>query len=217
MVRTNVREIQQYGLRLSVPFYRFKITESGKSDQHEMLLALNETRNLVFYAAPRFHELSEINDAWTMNRVAARSIFVRPKEIGELDDDTHHVSYDDYRAWVCSDPKPIEFHSSLQLLEQIQGRLHEDPRPLRSKLREIVSEVEGAKVRALDKLRDRRGFDQLLKEVPSARGREPATQPPLREPRSLSEDDQVLRGLSDDAAKTFNAQLIVVQPRDSER
>ncbi|MGB7100802.1 MAG: hypothetical protein WBD95_18825 [Xanthobacteraceae bacterium] len=211
MIRTNAREIQQYRLAISVPFYRFKITESGKSDQHEMLLALTETSNLVFYAAPRFHELAEIDEAWAINRVAARSIFVSPKEIGELDDDSHHIAYDDNRAWLCSDPKQINFHGSSGLIEQIERRLHEDPRPLRSKLREIVSEVEGAKERAVNKIRDRKGFE--LPPIETPRREEPRLSTPLRAPRALSEDEQLMRNLSDDAAKTFNAQLIVVQPR----
>lgn len=38
MVTRRAREVSVYGLSISVPFYRFKITESGKSDQHELLL-----------------------------------------------------------------------------------------------------------------------------------------------------------------------------------
>ena len=119
MVRANAHEIKQYGLGISLPFYRFYITESGKSDQHELLLALSETQNMVFYVAPRFHELSEINEAWSLNQVAARSIFVSPQIIGVLDDDYHHVAYDDSSAWLCSEPKTIGFRTSSQLLTQI--------------------------------------------------------------------------------------------------
>src|SRR5208282_3952523 len=39
MRRRTAREISEHTLTLSIPFYRFKITESGKSDQHELLLA----------------------------------------------------------------------------------------------------------------------------------------------------------------------------------
>src|ERR1700735_1111864 len=50
----NAKEIKNNGLRISLPFYRFKITESKKSDQHELLLALDDGSCLVFYVAPRF-------------------------------------------------------------------------------------------------------------------------------------------------------------------
>ena len=76
------RSVADQGGCLDVPFYRFPITETAKSDQHELLLALDITPNHVFYAAPRFHRLSEINDAWSASAVASRSVFVSPTEIG---------------------------------------------------------------------------------------------------------------------------------------
>jgi hypothetical protein len=215
MVRENAREIQKHGLKISLPFYRFYIMDPGKSDQHELLLALSETKNLVYYAAPRFHELSEINEAWSLNQVAARSIFISPSIIGALDDDYHHVAYDDRRAWLCSDPERIDFQSSSQLLAQIQRHLQGDPRPLRSKLTEMTTEVQEAKTRAATRIRERREFKTPQIGAPHQRRTEPATSPPVREGRRLSRDEQVLRDLSDDAAKIFNAQLIVVQPRGS--
>src|SRR5579863_6114902 len=70
MTRRSAREIRKHEALLSVPFYRFSITESGKSDQHTLLLALDDGTNEVFYAAPRFHELAEINQAWSASEVA---------------------------------------------------------------------------------------------------------------------------------------------------
>jgi hypothetical protein len=102
MTRRSAREIRKDQLPLSLPFYRFKITESGKSDQHELLLALDDGTSFVFYAAPRFHELTEINEAWNDNAVATRSIFVAPSRIGQLDMQSHYVAYDERRAWLCS-------------------------------------------------------------------------------------------------------------------
>ena len=78
MKTRKAREISVYGLNMWPPFYRFKITKSGKSDQHELLLALDDGSCLVFYVAPRFHEIAEINDAWVNNSVATNSIFVAP-------------------------------------------------------------------------------------------------------------------------------------------
>src|SRR5436190_80170 len=52
MTRRSAKEISIYKLPISLPFYRFKITEVRKSDQHELLLALDDGSCLVFYAAP---------------------------------------------------------------------------------------------------------------------------------------------------------------------
>jgi hypothetical protein len=61
MMRRSAREyrsiLDQQG-QLRVPFYRFSIMDASKSDQHELLLALDITPNNVFYAAPRFHSLA---------------------------------------------------------------------------------------------------------------------------------------------------------------
>ncbi len=50
--------VHKQGGNLTVPYYRFSITEAAKSDQHELLLALDTSPNIVFYVAPRFHRLS---------------------------------------------------------------------------------------------------------------------------------------------------------------
>jgi len=81
MTRRSAWEISKANARLNIPFYRFPITQSGKSDQHAMLLELDDGTNEVFYAAPRFHELAQINQAWSAQEVAARSIFVRPERL----------------------------------------------------------------------------------------------------------------------------------------
>jgi hypothetical protein len=180
-----------------------------------MLLALDETNGFTFYAAPRFHELEEINEAWTLNRVAARSIFVSPQSIGELDNESHHVAYDDNQAWLCSEPKSLHFHHARELLTQIQNQLEEDPRPLRAKLPEIAQKMEIAKIRASDRIREREGTIEEVKEPRSSRMIEAAASLPMRDARTLSEAEQTLRSLSDEAAKTFSAQLIIVQKRPS--
>lgn len=220
MVTARAREIFDYGLPITLPFYRFKITESGKSDQHELLLALAETNNPVFYAAPRFHELSEINDAWNSNRVADRSIFVSPQSVGQLDDESHHISYDETNAWLCSEPTRMEFLMGAGLLEKLQARLASDPRPLREKLPEIVRSSEDAKRRAYERIAARRGESQhfgmeFSKVISRSEPRETEREIPLRSPRDLSVSERVLRNLSDDAARIFNAQLLVIQPRST--
>lgn len=217
MTRRSAREISQYNLPLAPPFYRFNITKSGKSDQHELLLALDDGTCLVFYAAPRFHELGEINDAWNNNVVAMRSIFVTPSSIGSLDSESHHVTYDEQRAWVCSDPKPIDFLNSSNLIEKLLGRLEIDRRPLREKISELVEQINSAEHRAIARAAEKRRA-QFGEEI----GRvfvEALTRPaptispiPSRRSRTLSEPERQLREISDTAARVFDVQLIIVQP-----
>src|SRR5258707_1134113 len=57
MKRSSAAELSKHNLPLSLPFYRFKITEARKSNQHDLLLELDDGTCLVLYAAPRFHEL----------------------------------------------------------------------------------------------------------------------------------------------------------------
>ena len=63
MVRRTAKEHQAVvalGGTLNVPYYRFPITEATTSDQHELLLALDDGSNLVFYADLRFPKTREI-------------------------------------------------------------------------------------------------------------------------------------------------------------
>jgi hypothetical protein len=203
MIRNNAREIQKDKLTLSLPFYRFKITESDKSDQHELLLALDDGKSFVFYAAPRFHELTEINEAWNDNAVATRSIFVAPSRIGRLDMQPHYVAYDERRAWLYSDPHPVEFLNSDNLIEQLLRRLEADHRPLREKISEFVERLHAAEKQART--------TQKLRPLFGSPG---PTRPPIpsRPSRPLSHVEQQLRDLSDRAARLFDVQLIIVQP-----
>lgn len=157
MTRRSAREyrsVRDRGGLLPVPFYRFPITEKAKSDQHELLLALDITPNHVFYAAPRFHRLSEINDAWRASAVASRSVFVLPSDIGSLDDERHTVAFDGSNNWVCSDPRSIRALNSRDVLERLRGTLREDTRPLRTRLSTLVEELRDA---------ERRGREQIFK------------------------------------------------------
>jgi hypothetical protein len=216
MIRRNVREVYTHKLALSLPFYRFKITESGKSDQHELLLALDDGSCLVFYAAPLFHQLAEINDAWNNNVVATRSVFVAPTSIGPLDTESHHIAYDRQRAWVCSDPEPIHFLNGNNLIEQLHHRLESDRRPLREKIPELVEGIHLAEQRAAARIAERAGpFGEPMARMPmEPLWEEVAPRPPIptRGSRALSEPELQLRQLSDTAARLFDVQLIVVQP-----
>lgn len=164
MTRSSAREISKFGADLKTPFHRFNIIDGAKSNQHELLLALDETADLVFYAAPRFYSKVEIDAAWKENTTASRSIFVAPSNIGQLDDGPHTVAYDPSTAWVCSEPKPLKVFDSLALMEALQSRLKSDDRPLSEKIPEINANMDNAirlaELRAEE--RDRRRRDAAV-------------------------------------------------------
>jgi hypothetical protein len=172
MLRKSAREwvrVHELGGILSVPFYRFHITEALKSAQHEMLLALDTAPNLVFYAAPKFHRLSEIDLAWHAVAVSTRSVFIAPSEIGSLDFERHSVAFDAQRTWVCSEPREIYALSSRQLLEKIQSALSHDDRPLGEKLPEVTRSLNDAEVRGRERAEEiRRDAERRLAEAREA-------------------------------------------------
>jgi hypothetical protein len=220
MTRRTAKEVKQYKKRLKIPFHRFYITDSGTSDQHTMLLALDDGKSDVYYAAPRFDRIAEINVAWAAKEVAERSIFVRPQDIGELDDEMHHVAYDADRTFLCSEPEQIKAISAAQLVEKLLGRLQEDSRPLRDTVSALSVNADEAAKRAETRIRQRwaekAGMIGLPQAVdffgssPSALS--PPPRVPLREPAPLSEPNRKLRELADKAYKTFDVQLVIVQP-----
>jgi len=216
MTRRSAKEVKQYKKRLTIPFHRFYITDSGTSDQHTMLLELDNGANNVFYAAPRFDRMAEINAAWAAQEVAARSIFVRPQDIGELDDELHHVAYDANRTFLCSEPKAIEALSASQVVERLLGRLKQDPRPLRDTVSALLSDANAAANRAEIRILQRRagkaGTIGLPHAVDLFEGSPPAPPPPLRDTVPLSEPNLKLRELADKAYTTFDVQLVIVQP-----
>lgn len=208
MMRRSAREIKEHDAELSIPFYRFHITDVSYSDQHEFLIELDDGTCDVFYVAPRFHKYSEINDAWAAKAVATRSIFVRPRAIGTLSPGSHHVAYDGSHAYLCSKPKPIDFVSAETLIEKLTTQLSADERPLRSRLPELTS----AMGRAVERGRQRTGVpfsavgprgalaDLAKAPIPMR----VATLPPDAGARQLRE-------LADKALQHFDAQLVVVQ------
>ena len=150
MTRLAAREISKNGLDLTVPYFRFGITERKRSFQHTSLVALDDGQNLVFYAAPRFHTLAEINSAWTAKSVVQRSIFVAPQQIGLIaDDDRHVIAYDARRTYFCSEPREVAPLSIGDLRERIESKLdHAAERSLRTQLEEWRENLHNAAARA---------------------------------------------------------------------
>ena len=234
MVRQSAKEHQAVvaaGGTLKVPYYRFPITDAATSDQHELLLALEDGSNFVFYAAPRFHKRNEINHAWTQNDVASRSLFVAPWAIGPLDDAQHHVAFDDRNTWLCSEPRALEVLTSRGLEDRLNGFLKKHDQPLGERLPSLVTDMYEAERRGREKNELRRSSDAFASDrgdiqdfemetrryiaqgEPSVT-RLPEPKPPVsREPKPLNGEATILRQAADIATHVFETQMIIVQPK----
>jgi hypothetical protein len=201
MTRSSAKEIRN-GATLSTPFYRFHLMDAAKSDQHRLLLQLDDGTNEVYYAAPRFHKISEINSAWNTNTITTRSIFVTPRGIGRLSPGSHSIAYDRSGAYCCSDPREVESLDSGGLLRALTLRLRGEKRTLQERLPALLNKVIIAAQLAQG---GEAGVDDMNIEH---------TLPIIetRTPRALTPPEQQLRDLSDMAAKVFGAQLVMVQP-----
>ena len=126
MTRRNCREAREAGF--NVPCYRMHLRSARSSRQHEMLLDLEATGQEVYYCAPMFQKPEELNDAFLQRSVRARSIWIRPTDIGPLPDDgDHHVSFEPGSPWTrFSKPRPIEAKREFEVVaKQLMNRLDE--------------------------------------------------------------------------------------------
>ena len=189
MVRRTARETRP-PMNFGTPFYRMKIAERWRSAQHEMLLELDAGQNEVFYAAPLFHTVEELNQAYLANLVSTRSCYVSPGKIGKLDGDAHHVAFDQKRFWLCSEPLLIEGLHGAGLTAALEQRLSSDSRRFRDgQLSESLSFVEG--------ILERRHISPAFRTEPHERPIDPR-----------------LQRLADISLQYFGAQLFVVQRRE---
>jgi len=104
MKTARAKEISAHGLGLNTPFYRFHLGSSATSRQHDLLLGHDVGEALVYYASPCFHEIADFDAYYIAQSVINNSIFVRPRDIGWLSAEPHHVSYDAVgQGWCFSD------------------------------------------------------------------------------------------------------------------
>jgi hypothetical protein len=109
MVKNSAKDASQFP---SLPIFRMYLHPRNHSDQHQLLLDLESKGNTVAYAAPGFSEPDELNEAYSSDQTAERSLFVRPSAIGPLKDDKHHwVAFraNPPIAFFCSEPHKIKF------------------------------------------------------------------------------------------------------------
>lgn len=205
------REIAKIGGTIGIPYYRFAVTEAAISDQHELLLALDVAPNFVFYAAPRFHRLDEINEAWHQNTVASRSHFVAPQVIGSLTNGRHTVAFDGRGVWVCSEPRRIGGLSSRDLADKLSEALKADSRPLGAKLSEISRDLQVAEERGRIRIAERARQDEEERAAARRQRQEAASRPDLVSDFPLSPPQR--HAFAPDGLHAVEAELRLPEPK----
>jgi hypothetical protein len=107
MKRRNAGESKLVGL----PYFRFALHRKTQSNQHQLLIELENRGNAVFYATPKIHEAVNLNSAFFDHQVVGLSLFVRPGEIGELpDNQSHRIVFSNRMddVYFCSKPRKLE-------------------------------------------------------------------------------------------------------------
>jgi hypothetical protein len=90
------------------PYYRMAL-RTRKPNQHQLLLDLEKTQPLVYYATPMFDRIVDLDLGFMKKSIQANCAFIKPSKIGALDSGPHHVSYKKgFPNWVHSEPKEIE-------------------------------------------------------------------------------------------------------------
>ncbi|HEX76540.1 MAG TPA: hypothetical protein G4O12_08205 [Dehalococcoidia bacterium] len=115
--RSNALEWDLFG----GPYYRMYLRPSRYSNQHALLLDLAMS-NDVYYVAPKFHTVEELNHAYISRNVYDNSILINPITIGQLpDDDLHYIVFSATNQgfhFFSEQPRKLEgFHSGWDFTE----------------------------------------------------------------------------------------------------
>ena len=74
-------------------YYRMYLRPLRHSPQHDLLMQLEADSNEVYYAAPAFHTVDELNSAYIAGNVIDRTAFFSPSDIGPLDINQHYLVF----------------------------------------------------------------------------------------------------------------------------
>ena len=193
--RRNAKEFRK-GI-MDVPYYRMHLRPARHSDQHQLLLDLENSGESVFYIAPEFHLPVELNRHYLSKNVVANSAAFAPSDIGPLPDDNDHYL-------VFEKRKTIGFFCSKEP-KKIPKTLLEGGLPLALQRREVRSRElgeEGLKAISEEMLSILESQEsKLLKE------RKPRD---IQGIRNIMRDRSTLEGLGYISRTFFNAELVVV-------
>ncbi|GAI37645.1 unnamed protein product, partial [marine sediment metagenome] len=132
--RSNASEWDLYGR----PYYRIYLRPLRHSKQHNLLIDLEQGGNDVYYVAPEFYAIEELDEYYSTYTVSDHSSFFSPLEIGGLPDDDYH-----YLTFITSD-NYYDLHSNqfsekrrrfskVDLVERLSTRLQQQPFELDNK------------------------------------------------------------------------------------
>ncbi|GFE67034.1 hypothetical protein [Litoreibacter roseus] len=151
-LKTNrAKEAQNHPDVIQAPYKRFAITSSDVSKQHEMLVALNQTHAHVFYSAPNFYTYAALNRFWTRGSVSDNTLYVRPNEIGPIEDGLRHticfngLSFADGNCFLFSKPKPVPALAFDRVRVGLSRALEEAKTPLRDLLPNWMEDLRTAR------------------------------------------------------------------------
>ena len=172
MKARSAREYKIPGHSLSLPYYRFKITSERISEQHSLLLSLEDKQPLTFYAAPAFYLKEDINTYWSSDSVTRNSVFAKPSSIGALpDNNPHRVCFDatsmaKKQAYLFSEPQEIELFPFQSFSEFVISEVAKETDTLENSIRrarkQYATAIENAYQRELDRSLGPEGFEDFL-------------------------------------------------------
>jgi hypothetical protein len=112
MKNSNATEVYKQVLR--PPFHRMYLRSRRYSNQHNLLLQLENQGNLVYYVAPSFYTQYSFNNYYVNNQVAINSVFIKPTSIGVINDDDNH-----FISWKPSNKIAWRFSTPIQIQQSI--------------------------------------------------------------------------------------------------
>lgn len=113
------------------PYFRFPIERLDRTRQHNLLVELAERGEDVFYCAPVFVGLDNLQNCFVQDNVIDNSRFFDPKDMGKVTDfEKHHVSYDPTGSFgfFHTEPKKLEKTVSWKTLKEETTERHVDLR-----------------------------------------------------------------------------------------
>ncbi len=134
--------------QFKAPFYRMHLRRRSLSDQHESLLPLEQSGFEVYYAAPAFHTIEDLNKNYVANCIWDQSFKIRPSRIGKiLDDKKHHVSFKTAngpsRRYSEEPSELLHPSSAVQIEKMIRSQIDAgNKRNFREQLSEIDAKLE---------------------------------------------------------------------------
>ena len=142
----NAKEHATLGLK--IPYFRMHLRPLKHSQQHQLLLDLENTGEAVYYIAPAFYRPKELDRYYLRKNVIKHSAAFSPIDIGTLpDSEEHYVVFEKNSAWGyrCSnDPtqvKRTDLEAELLILKDKDHQLGVDGLALLS--RKMLNLVRG--------------------------------------------------------------------------